>query len=311
MTQMTAAQSRVIDPVLTEIARGFVNSGLGAGYALFPRVNVGQRGGRIISFGREAFQLYATGRAPGAATARIQSRYSSTQFALEQHSIEELVPYELMEDAAAVPGIDLGSAAVVRALDIIRLRLEKAQADLARDAARYAATNKETLSGTSQWSHASATPIIAIETAKAAVRSQIGARPNTLLVSGAVFDVLKQHPTIVDRIKYTSRDVATPELLATLFGLERVVVADAVWHNGSSMVDIWGKDAILAYTATGSAQDAGRPSFGYTYQLTGAPMAEEPYPDRSHKSWIYPVTDEVSPVIAGADAGFLFTNAVA
>jgi hypothetical protein len=311
MTQMTAAQARVIDPVLTEIARGYVNSGLGAGYALFPRVSVAQRGGRVIAFGREAFQLYGTGRAPGSATARIQKKYSSTPYSLEQHSIEETVPYELMDDAAQVPGIDLGAAAVRSALDIIRLRLEKGQADLARNAALYASTNKETLSGTSQWSHASSTPILAIEAAKASVRSQIGIRPNTLLLSGAVFDVLKQHATIVDRIKYTSRDVATPELLASIFGVERVVVADAVWHNGTAMVDVWGKDALLAYTAVGSIADAGRPSFGYTYQLTGAPMAEEPYPDRSHKSWIYPVTDEVSPVIAGADAGYLFTNAVA
>lgn len=311
MTQMTAAQARVIDPVLTEVARGYVNSGLGAGYALFPRVNVAQRGGRVISFGREAFRLYTTGRAPGSATARIQKKYGSDPYSLEQHSIEETVPYELMDDAAQVPGIDLGAAAVRSALDIIRLRLEKYQADLARNDALYASTNKDTLSGTSQWSHASSQPIVAIEAAKAAVRSQIGIRPNTLLLSGAVFDVLKQHATIVDRIKYTSREVATPELLASIFGVERVVVADAVWHNGTAMVDVWGKDAILAYTALGSIPDAGRPSYGYTYQLTGAPMAEEPYQDRSHKSWIYPVTDEVSPVIAGADAGFVFKNAVA
>jgi hypothetical protein len=77
------------------------------------------------------------------------------------------------------------------------------------------------------------------------------------------------------------------------------------------MVDVWGKDAILAYTAIGGVADAGRPSYGYTYRLQDMPVVEEPYQDRSTRSWIYQIADEVVPVIAGADAGFLIQNAVA
>ena len=53
------------------------------------------------------------------------------------------------------------------------------------------------------------------------------------------------------------------------------------------------------------------PSYGYTYQLRGYPIVELPYEDRNPKSWIYPVTDEVQPVIAGAEAGYLISAAVA
>jgi hypothetical protein len=137
-------------------------------------------------------------------------------------------------------------------------------------------------------------------------------RPNTLLVSGRVFAALKTNPAITDRIKYTSRDVATPELLAALFGLERVAVGDSIYMDAAGAVaDVWGKDAVLAFTALGSVADAGRPSFGYTYRLTNAPAAEEPYQDRNARSWIYPIVDDCAPVIAGADAGFLIQNAVA
>lgn len=311
MPQMTAGQARVIDPVLTEVARGYRNPAF-AGMALFPAVPVGARGGRIIAFGKEHFRLYNTARAPGASTPRVTSAYSSQSYALENHAIEEQVPYELLQDAAAVPGVDLGAAAVRRGLDIIGLRLEKAQADLARNAANYPSGNKVTLSGTSQWSHDSSNPIKQIEDYKEAVRSQIGVRPNTLLVSGRVFAALKTNPAITDRIKYTSRDVATPELLASLFGLERVVVGDAVYVDAAgAAVDVWGKDAILAYTAIGSVADAGRPSFGYTYRLDGSPFVEEPYQDRNARSWIYPIVDDVAPVIAGAEAGYLIQAAVA
>jgi hypothetical protein len=309
MPQMTPSQARVIDPVLTQVARGYTNAAY-AGLALFPAVPVGARGGRVIQFGKEHFRLYNTARAPGGQVARIQTGYSSTQYSLEQHGIEESVPYELMDDAARVPGIDLGTSAVRRGQDIIGLRLEKQQADLARNAATYASTNKITLAGSSQWSHADSDPMLAVEVAKEAIRTQTGARPNTLLVGAAVFAALKVHPKIVDRLKYTSREIATAELIATLLGLERVVVGDAVFENGSTMTDVWGKDAILAYTAIGSI-DAARPSYGYTYRLDGAPLVEEPYQDRSIRSWVYPIFDEVAPVIAGAEAGYLFTNAVA
>lgn len=311
MTQMTVAQARVIDPVLTEVARGYQNAAF-AGMTLFPAVSVGARGGRVIQFGKEHFRLYNTARAPGGQVARIAASHGSQQFALEQHAVEESVPYELLEDAQAVPGIDLGSAAVNRGQNVIGLRLEKAQADLARTAGNYAASNKLVLSGTSQWSDPASDPVAAIESAKEAIRAQIGTRPNSLLVSGAVFAALKVHAKIVDRIKYTSREVATAELLAQLFGLQSVVIGDAVYEDSAgAMQDVWGKDAILAFTATGGVADAGRPSYGYTYRLNGAPLVEEPYQDRTIRSWVYPVIDEVAPVIAGADAGFLFQNAVA
>lgn len=310
MSQMNTSQARVIDPVLTEIARGYKN-GMMAGSVLFPTVPVGQRGGKVIEFGQESFKLYSTGRAPGGNVARITSEYSAASYALEDHAIEEQVPIELMEDANAVPGIDLGRNAVLRGQDIIALRLEKAQADLACNAATYGSDNKDTLAGSSQWSHADSDPIAAIEAAKEVIRSKIGRRPTTLLLGGAVFAALKTNPSIIDRLKYTSREVATAELLAQLFGLQRVAVGDAVYHNGTSLVDVWGTFAILAYTETSGVADAGRPSYGYTYQLRNYPVVEAPYYDRSTRSWVYQVADSVKPVIADADAGFLWTDAAA
>lgn len=311
MPQMTPSQARVVDPVLTEVARGYTNAEL-VGLSLFPAVPVGQRGGKIIQFGKEQFRLYNTGRAPGASVARIQSAYSSDSYSLENHAISEGVPFELLDEASAVPGINLGRSAVRRGQDIIALRLEKAQADLATTAAHYHETNKVTLSGTAQWSNDSSDPIKDIEAGKDAVRSQVGRRPNTLVLGPPVFTALKQHPKIVDRLKYTQREIATPELLAALLGVSRVLVGDAVHVNASgAMVDVWGKVAVLAYTDLAGVEDAGRPSFGYTYRLANYPVVEAPYQDRDTRSWVYQIVDEVQPVLAGADAGYLISGAVA
>ncbi|MCV5968910.1 hypothetical protein, partial [Lactococcus petauri] len=76
---------------------------------------------------------------------------------------------------------------------------------------------------------------------------------------------LRQHPKIIDRIKYTGRDVATVEFLAALFGVARVVVGDAIYSNdaGTAFTDVWGKDVVVAYTEIGSMASNGLPSYGY------------------------------------------------
>lgn len=312
-TQQTAAQARVIDPVLSNVAQGYRNAEL-VGSALFPYVPVAQRGGKVVAFGREDFELYATGRAPGANTKRINVGYSSASYALEQHAIETVVPFEQMQEANAVPGIDMASVAVMKAMNIIALRLEKAQADLATNASNYAAANKNVaLSGNTLWSDATnSDPAANVEAGMEAVRAAVGRRPNTLIVSALTMKSLRVHSKIIDRIKYTGRDFVTAELLAALFGVERVLVGGAVYVNqAGTQADVWGKTAVLAFTETAGIADMGLPTYGYTYRLRGAPIVEQPYQDRNAKSWIYPVTDEVAPVIAGATAGFLISPTVA
>lgn len=314
MPQMTPAQARVIDPILTTAAQGYQNAQF-VGGALFPTVPVTQRGGKIITFGREDFRLYATGRTPGSNTKRVQFGHSSGSYALEQHALEGVVPFEDMEEANAVPGIDLGFGAVQQTQDIIALRLEKAQADLATTAGNYAAANKTTLSGTSQWSDFTnnvSNPENDIEVAKEAIRSQIGKRPNVIVMGATVWAKLKQHPKILDRIKYTGRDSATPDMLANLFGVSQVLIGDALYEgDAGTLADVWGKFVVVAYAEVGGIASRGRPTFGYTYHLGGYPAVEQPYQDRNAKSWVYPVTDEVAPVIAGAAGGYLISAAVA
>lgn len=311
MPQMTPAGARVVDPILTTVARGYQNAAY-VGMSLFPYVGVGARAGKVLSFGKESFMVYDTARAPGGATKRINLGYAGESYALVDHALAAQVPVELMEEARAVPGIELASAAVRTVQDAMSLRLEVEQAALATAAGNYAATNKVTLSGVTQWSHADADPIAAVEAAKEAVRSKIGRRPNVLVLGPAVFAALKVHPKIIDRLKYTQREIATPELLASLFGLKEVLVGEAVSADSKGVFsDVWGKSAVLAFTETAGAADLGRPTFGYTYRLTNYPVVGQPRYDGDTRTWLYDVADAHAPVIAGALAGYLFSAAVA
>lgn len=313
MGQMTPAGARVVDPVLTTVAQGYQNNEF-VGNALFPQVPVSLRAGKVIAFGKEDFMLYQTRRAPGENTKRVQFGYASDPYALADFSLEGKVPVEVVQEGQNGPGVDHASMAVRKTSDIMALQLEHAQATLARNANAYGTNNKVTLSGTSQWSDygSASNPTKVIEDAKEAVRRATGKRPNTVVMGAAVMAQLRQHPVIVDRLKHTGRDIATTEILASLFGVSQVMVGDAIFANDAGdFSDVWGKDVIVAYTQVSSLADMGTPSYGYTYTLNGYPIVEESYYDRNCKSWIFPVTRAEAPVIAGALAGFLIKNAVA
>ena len=311
MPQMNPSQARIVDPVLSTVAQGYQNNEM-IGSMLFPTVHVHLRAGKIIQFGKEAFMLYQSERAPGENTRRVRFGYAGAPYALTDYSLEGVLPMEVQEEAANGPGIDLSAGTINDVSAIMALRLEKQSADLARNPASYGSANKVALSGSDQWSDAASDPIDDIEAAKERIRSATGKRPNTVTLGAQVFAKLKNHPKVLERIKYTGRDVATKELLAALFGVERVAVGDAIYANddGSDFIDVWGRDVVVAYTNLASVQSGGLPSYGYTYQLNGYPDVEEPYYDRSAKSWIYPVTRAEAPVLAAPTAGFLITNAV-
>lgn len=311
MPQMTPAQARVVDAVLSTAAQGYQNAAM-VYPLLFPVVNVAQRGGKIIQFGKESFRIYNTGRSPGQNTKRIQPGYDGNPFVLESHSLEGVLPMEIQEEAQnATPGIQLSSGTVTTVQDIIQLRAENAAAALATNLANYPANNKVTLAGASKWSDPASTPTKDVELGKEVIRSQIGRRPDTAIISAKAFAALNSNPSILDRIKYTGRDSVKTDILAGLWGVQKIGIGDAIFEQADgTLADVWGSDVVLAYTGVGSVADRGRPTFGYTYRLNGYPIVEQPYYDRASKSWIYPVTDELAPVIAGASAGYLIKSAV-
>ncbi|WP_130471744.1 major capsid protein [Candidatus Magnetaquicoccus inordinatus] len=301
---MSSSQVRVVDPVLTEVAQGFRHEEH-VGSLLFPRVPVQSSGGQVLEFGKESFKLYQARRAPGSVTKRVQFGYLGKSFALVQDALEGQVPREYLRDAARVPGVDLGQRAVMGTLRALSLTLEYDQAKLATTAGNYDSNHKVTLSGSSKWSDASSDPTGDIDDGKEAIRSSVGIYPNMLLLSAQAFNVVKEHPKVVERFKYTSRDSVTPDMLAALWDLQTVAVGKAVaFDDAGNDLDIWGNNAILAYVPQQSS-GMEEPSFGYTYTMQNHPVVERPYYENNARSWIYPVTYERVPVLTGMMSGFL------
>lgn len=301
---MNLGQARVVDPVLSNHALGYKHPER-VGSILFPRVDVDVTAGKVIEFGKESFLLYNARRAPGAATKQIDFGYLGKPYELVQDSLEGRVPREFARDAAAVPGIDLGLRAVGVVMQALTLTLEHDQATIATNPNTYDADHKTALAGADKWSTGTGTPIDDIETAKEAIRVSCGVYPNVMVVGALAYKALKNNATIVDRFKYTSADSITAVMLANLFELERVAVGKAVVaNNDGGFTDVWGNNVVLAY-APQTPGGFEEPSFGYTYTMRQHPFVEAPYWDGNRKSWLYGVTYERQPVLAGMSAGYL------
>lgn len=123
------------------------------------------------------------------------------------------------------------------------------------------------------WSDYTASdPINDIETGKEKILSTTGFEANTLVLGYSVFRQLKNHPDIVDRHKYTSPESITTQMLAALFGVERVLVAKAIKAtNAENQTGVYafthGKHALLCYSAPEPSLLA--PSAGYRFTWTG------------------------------------------
>lgn len=309
LNQRTAA---VVDPILSTHARGYRNSTF-ISYALFPLVTIPNRSMLTIKFGKEAFRKLNTRRAPGAQVKRVQYGYAADAVALVQDSLEGIVPSEHQQEAEKVPGIDLGAGAVNMVLDVLNLNLEIDTANIARNSANYDANHKLVLAGGDRWADPDSDPKADVDAAKEAIRRSIGRYPNTFALGPNAGNALKNHPKIKEQFKYTSKDSITVEMLAAYFDLKRVVVGSAVYlpetaSDAEMANDVWGDDAILSYVPE-TGDNFQVPSYAYTYELSGYPMVEQPYYDRSIKSWVYPTTVERRPILTGAEGGFLFQNA--
>ncbi len=313
MSQQNLSQVRVVDPLLTEIARGYGSPNARIADILFPIVEVRARAGKILSFGPDSFRIVNTARAPGANTKRMQLAYASGDFSLTDHRLEGAVPIENEEEAETVPGIDLGEHAVNTVQDVMANEREKQAADLARNAANYPAGNTDTLTGGDLWSDPTSDPFAQMNVAKEIVRQKTGRKPNVLVPSPTSLTNLRNHPKVLDRLSITAdRPPATIEQLQRLFEIERIVEGESTFADGPDSApvfhDMWGNDSVLAYVTPASMQQRGSPNFGYTYRLKGRPIVEEPYFEKNPQTWYYPVSDAYRAYLVGASAGFLFKD---
>ena len=301
-------QLRIVDPVLTNIARGYRNAQY-VGEALFPLADMDKEAGIVPLFGKEAFRLWDTERAIRAqSNLMTPDDLNTLDVVLREHDLAYPVDYR--EQAESM--FDAEARAAKRVKEAIDLRREVSCAALAQNVGTYLSGAKVALAGASQWSASGGDPVAVVETGKEVVRSRIGIRPNTILMGASVYAALKFHSKLQGALGANEAKLITLEHLRTLFGIQNIVVGEGL-AGDSTTADIWGDNLVLAYVAqpgAGEKSDYETPSFGYTLRKKGMPETDK-YDTNGGKVRFVRHTDMYKPVVVGADAGYLISDIVA
>ncbi|MEC5344672.1 hypothetical protein ABRZ24_18935 [Brenneria populi] len=300
---------RVVDPVLTSVARGYKNAAF-IGEILFPIVQVEKEGIVVPLFGKGAFVEYDTARAVGAeSNVLLREKSSTMDLVLNEHDLAAPVDYR--EQAESL--FNEEAKAIRRATNGVNLKRELYAARLAQDPKVYLAKAKRSLAAAERWAGGKGEPVAVIEAGIEAVRNATGLRPNVMTMGASVMSVLRYHPAIQAQIGANERKRITPEILQDIFQIPKVVIGEPVASESEKKdtSDIWADNLMLHYVSPPQpgvdSADENEPSFGYTFRRKGMPVADK-YPGVGGKVSYARFTDIYKVAVVGGDAGYLITN---
>ena len=251
------------DQILTNISIMYRNAAY-VGTELMPIVPVKKKSDIYYVYDSKAdrFRIPKTLRAPKTESRTVDWKVTTDGYVCDEHALNDLID-DIERDNADSP-LNLEVDTVEFITDILQLGLEMRIKDILEVSLSANAPSIK-------WDIYTdgSDPIVDIETGKDAIHAVIFREPNILLLGKAVYDKLKHHPKILDRIKYVQKGVVTPELMASVFEVEKVIVGKAGYNTAKegkpeSLSYLWGKNAILAYVEP--KPGIKKFSLGYTFQ---------------------------------------------
>lgn len=272
-----------VNALLTEMALNWMQEDTGwVADALFPMCPVQKMSDRYVVYSRADFyrdealpRAPATESAGGGYTLDNTPTYSCLTHAFHKDVAEQ-------DRANADVQVDPDEAAARYVTLKMQIARERKFAYAAHRAGVWGGTDQTGVAGVPaanqflQWNDAASTPITDLRAAIRAI-ALTGYRRNIVVSIGYdVWNVLQDHPDLLARIQYGggpgNPSIVTPQMLAQVLGVQRVVVADAVYNAAikgatEDLQFIFGKTCLVAYVAPAPSRET--PSAGYTFAWTG------------------------------------------
>lgn len=260
-----------IDRDLTAIAVAFKPQGMIADIVA-PRVTVGKQEFSWLIYPLDAFFNLPDTRV-GRRSRPNQVTLDGTEvtMATVDHGLDGGVPYADIENAANDPRYNPLGDEVELIMSGVANRREVRVARLIHSASTYAVGLKATLSGSSQFSDPTSTPIATISTALDLPLI----RPNQMVFNQEGWTAFRRHPEIVEAALGTGakKGMATRDQVAELFEVREVVVGEARANTANrgqaaQLTRTWGKHLALTYKSD-TPNAKGSPTFAATFQWGG------------------------------------------
>lgn len=294
MPQPTVSQVHV-NAALTQIATAYLqDDGAYIAGAVFPKVPVQHRSDIYFKYRKgDFFRDEVQPRADGAESA-------GSGWNMDQSSPYGCVVYALHKDigpqarANADPAVDLEVGATKMLMQKHKIKRDRIFVTKYMQTGIWGTAGSTDVSGVASggtpgtasvpyWSDdVLGDPFTDISAQQTIILQNTGYEPNVLVLAWPVYQALRKHPLVVDRIKYTSPAFAgkiTPQLLAEAFDVDKVVVSKAVYNSAAEGATdnfsfITGKSALLCYAAPEPGLMV--PSGGYIFPWEGFEGAGNP-----------------------------------
>ena len=267
MPQPTVSDVHV-DAILTNMSVAYMQEAYAfVASRAFPQINVQKQSDKYFTYSQaDFFRDQVQLRADGTQSAGTGYSLSTETYSAEVYALHKDIGDQVRANSDVPLDPDMDATRFLTQQMLIRQEVEWAAA-----AFTTGVWGTDSTPGT-LWSAASSTPIADVEAGKNTVLTNTGYVPNTLIMSYKVFSALMDNADIVDRIKYTSQESVTEDLLARLFNVDRVLIMAGTYNTAAegataSYSQVGDRDALLCYTPTNPGLMV--PSAGYTMVWSG------------------------------------------
>jgi hypothetical protein len=251
---------------------------------VFPTVAVVHQSDKYFRwFKGDYYRDEAKVRADGTEAARVGARLDTASYSCLTYALAQDIGAQARRNQD--PAVDLDTATTQRLMQQMLISKER------KWASTYFTTGvwgtDITGAATSDSTHAAywdddanGDPFSDVATGQTAILQNTGQKPNKLTLGWPVFQALRKHPLVIDRIKYTTPAVGaiTPQLLAKAFDVDEVLVCEAVYNSSreaaadtattpTTMSFVQGKNALLSYAPPAAGLRV--PAAGYTFAWQG------------------------------------------
>lgn len=164
-----------------------------------------------------------------------------------------------------------------------------------------------------------------IKTGRKAIQGATGIDPNCLIIDYATYLALKEASVIAEKIKYTTKDVVTAELLAALCELDEVLVGKAIYSSDGetaagddfTAARMWEINAgkgmgFLFYRAPKLGLKV--PTAGVQARIAyenGSPRRTTTWREAAEHQDVYEVAEETDIVTVSTDLGYMWCDTYA
>lgn len=264
-----------VNAVLTNISVAYANEVEGfAHHRVFPIIPMDEEQGFYFEFERaDMFRIDTQRRSPGGRSARKKFNLNQKTIQLEQYSLEAELPDEHRTTKDSPLADDSATTEVLTHDMLMKRELDWVNTYLNTSSNPWTVSVQAGTTDFVKWDAASPTIIADVKSWKRLVKLECGRNPNVMTMAEDVWNVVSEDPDIVDRIKHTSSEPVSIELVARLFEIDELIVMSAIQNTAQEDVAATFTGADFVSEKIGFFHRPKSPgkrtlSAGYTYSWT-------------------------------------------